>query len=269
MVLVLDVSTGLVRALVGGRDFKHSSYDRALAARRQPGSAFKPIVYAAALQNGLTAGARVETTPVSITGTTDTWRPDDLVPDSVTSLDVRDAFALSSNYAAVRIGQSVGEHGVIDMARALGITTPIPAYPSIFLGSAEVNPAEFVAAYAAFANGGFRVKPTLIERVEDARGNVLWRAEPTGEPAIDENVAFLATSLMEDVVDRGTGSAIRGAGYWHAAGGKTGTTNESRDLWFVGITPDLAAGVWLGLISPPPCFPTRPAAASRRPSGPS
>jgi penicillin-binding protein 1A len=168
----------------------------------------------------------------------------------VTQLSVRQAFALSSNYGAIRVGEQVGPQGVIEMARAAGIRTPIPAYPSIYLGSAEVIPAEFVAAYAAFGNGGRRVRPQLITRVEDARGKVLWRATPTNDQTIDERVAFLTLSLMEDVVDRGTAGSIRRRGFWQPAAGKTGTTNDAKDVWFVGETSDLVAGVWLGFDTP-------------------
>lgn len=249
-VIVLDVRTGEVRALVGGRDFTHSSYDRALLARRQPGSTFKPIVYAAALQHGIPASAFVETTPVSVDLAGAAWRPDDLVPDSVLSLTVRDALVLSSNNAAVRLGERVGLDNVIAMARTLGLTTPIPRYPSIVLGSAEVVPAELAAAYAVIGNGGYAVKPTLISRVEDARGNVLWRAPSRSEHVLDDGVAFITTSMMEDVVDRGTGTAVRRNGFWLPAAGKTGTTNEARDVWFVGMTPDMVGVVWLGFDQP-------------------
>jgi penicillin-binding protein 1A len=250
MVVALDIRTGEVRALVGGRDFTHSSYDRATVAQRQPGSAFKPFVYAAAIKQGLTLNSRIETTPLAVQGTGAAWRPDDLVPDSVTQLSVRDAFALSSNYGAVRVGSWVGPHAVIAMARAAGITTPIPPYPSIFLGAAEIIPIEFVAAYAAFANGGRRIKPRFINRVEDARGKVLWQAKEAGEWMINRDVAYLTLSLMEDVVDRGTASSIRRAGFWLPAAGKTGTTNDSKDVWFVGMTPEIVAGVWLGFDQP-------------------
>ncbi len=251
MFVALDVRTGVVRGLVGGRDFTHSQYDRVFHAHRQPGSAFKPFVYAAAIQQGLALNSSIETTPISLTGNGLTaWRPDDLVPDSIHQLSVRDAFALSSNYGAIRVGQWVGPQPVIDMARAAGIKTAIPPYPSIFLGAAEIVPAEFVAAYAAFGNGGFRVQPTLIERVEDARGKVLWRAPQTQERTIDENVAFLTLSLMEDVVDHGTARGVRAKGFWLPAAGKTGTTNDAKDVWFVGMTPDMVAGVWLGFDQP-------------------
>jgi penicillin-binding protein 1A len=256
MVLAMDARTGAIRALVGGRDFTHSSYDRALTARRQPGSAFKPIVYAAALQHGLTLAERIETTPVSVSNPTGpTWRPDDLVADSVTALSAREALALSSNNAAVRVGQWVGARRVIDMGRSLGLTTPIPAYPSIFLGSAEVVPAEFIAAYATLGNRGYRVTPRLIERIEDPHGKLLWQAVESTEPVVDEGVAFLTVSMMQDVVDHGTGGAVRRAGLWVPAAGKTGTTNEAKDVWFVGMTPDLVAGVWLGFDTPTSIMP--------------
>jgi penicillin-binding protein 1A len=250
MVIVLDTRTGEVRALVGGRDFTHSSYDRALVARRQPGSTFKPIAYAAALQRGLTTIDRIDTTPVSIELEGAAWKPDDLVHDTVTSLSVRDAMALSSNNAVVRIGEWVGIDRVVDMAKTLGLTTTIPAYPSIVLGSAEVIPAEFAAAYATLGNGGHRVRPTLISRIEDARGNVLWRSPQTHPQVLDAGVAFLATNIMEDVVDRGTGTAVRREGFWLPAAGKTGTTNDAKDVWFVGRTPDLTAAVWFGFDQP-------------------
>ena len=255
MVIVLDAHTGAVRALVGGRDFAHSSFDRAFHARRQPGSTFKPIVYATALQRGLSPASRIDTTPVEIALTGAAWRPDDLVPDSVASLSLRDALVLSSNNGAVRVGEWAGIDHVAEMAKTLGLTTPVPAYPSILLGSAEVIPAELTAAYATFANGGYRVTPTLISRVEDAHGRVLWRAPAARERALDSGVAFLTTSMMEDVVDRGTGAEVRRSGFWLPAAGKTGTTNDARDVWFVGMTPDLAAGVWIGFDRPAQILP--------------
>lgn len=250
MIVVLDTRTGEIRALVGGRDFTHSSYDRALLARRQPGSAFKPILFAAALQSGMGAGDRIDATAVSVAHRAGVWSPDDLASDTLRLVSMRDALALSSNNAAVRIGEWVGPQRVIQTARALGITTDIPPYPSITLGAAEVIPAEFVAAYAALGNGGLRVKPTLITRIEDAHGAVLWRAPLTRSHAVGEDVAFITTSMMEDVIDHGTATVIRQRGFALPAAGKTGTTNDAKDVWFVGMTPDLAAGVWLGFDRP-------------------
>jgi penicillin-binding protein 1A len=256
MVVVLDAHTGEVRALVGGRDFTHSSYDRALLARRQPGSTFKAIVYAAALEAGLSPSARIETTPVTVVNADAVaWKPDDLVPDSVTSLTVREALTLSSNNAAVRVGEWVGAQKVVDMAKRLGISTPIPAYPSIFLGAGEVIPVEFAAAYAAIGNGGIRVKPHLITRVEDAHGKVLWRAPNAGGQVLDPGVAFITTSMLQDVIDRGTGAAVRRNGFWLPAAGKTGTTNGARDVWFMGMTPDLVGAVWFGFDKPQEILP--------------
>ena len=255
MVIVLDSRTGAVRALVGGRDFTHSSFDRALHARRQPGSTFKPIVYATALELGMSPAARIETTPVEAGLAGAAWRPDDLVPDSVTVLSMRDALVLSSNNGAVRVGEWAGLERVTRMARRLGLSTDVPEYPSVLLGSAEVIPAELTAAYAALGNGGYRVVPHLITRVEDAHGRVLWSAPEHGERAMDSSVAYLTTSLLEDVVDRGTGTAVRKAGFWLPAAGKTGTTNDAKDVWFVGMTPDLAAGVWIGFDRPAQILP--------------
>ncbi len=256
LVVVLDTHTGAIRALVGGRDFATSQFDRAFQARRQPGSTFKPLVYAAALEAGLPPTTRLETSPLAVeTVGSPVWRPGDHVADTIQSLSLRSALALSSNNAAVRLGQWVGEQRVAAVGRRLGLSTPIPPYPSIHLGSAEVIPAELVAAFAAFGNGGYRVEPTLIQRVEDIHGNLLWRAPSPRHQVLDAGVAFLTVSLMEEVVNTGTGAAVRANGFWQPAAGKTGTTNEGKDVWFVGLTPDLAAGVWLGFDRPRPIMP--------------
>jgi 1A family penicillin-binding protein len=251
MVVVLDPKTGEVRALVGGRDFATSQFDRAFQARRQPGSAFKPIVYAAALEAGLATSSRLETSPVVVeTAGSPVWRPGDHVADTVESLTLRTALAVSSNHAAVRLGQWVGEARVAGMGRRLGLTTSIPEYPSIHLGSAEVIPAELVAAFAVFGNGGYQVTPTLIQQVEDIHGTVLWRAQPPRHQVLDPGVAFLTLTMLEEAVNAGTAASVRANGFWQPAAGKTGTTNEAKDVWFVGLTPDLVAGVWLGFDQP-------------------
>lgn len=256
MVVVLDARTGEIRALVGGRDFTHSSYDRALLAHRQPGSTFKPLVYTAALEAGLSPSARIETTPVTVANIGEvSWKPDDLVPDSVTSLTVRDALALSSNNGAVRVGEWVTAPRVVEMAKRLGLTTPVPPYPSIFLGAAEVIPVELAAAYATLGNGGMRVKPHLITRVEDARGRVLWRTPSDVTQVISPQVSFVITSMLQDVIDHGTGAAVRRSGFWLPAAGKTGTTNGAKDVWFMGMTPDLVGAVWFGFDRPKEILP--------------
>jgi penicillin-binding protein 1A len=255
-VVMLDPRTGHVRALVGGRDFATSQFDRSLQAKRQPGSAFKPIVYATALEAGLPATARLEAAPVEVSSAgSPTWRPGDHVADSVETLSVRNALAISSNHAAVRLGQWLGEGRVASMGKRLGLTTPIPEYPSIFLGSAEVIPAELTAAFATFGNGGYLVQPQLILRVEDRDGSILWRSREPSRQVLDSGVAFLTLTLLEEVVNTGTAASIRSSGFWLPAAGKTGTTNEGKDVWFVGMTPDLVGSVWLGFDQPRPIMP--------------
>jgi penicillin-binding protein 1A len=249
--VALDPRTGDVTALVGGRDFALSQFDRVRQARRQAGSSFKPIVYAAALQMGLPI-----TTPLVGPGVQDTvesaYRPADHVADSVT-LDMRSGLRLSSNRAAVAVGERVGAPRVVELAHAMGITTPVQPYPSTFLGAADVIPLEMVASYAAFTNGGAAVAPRIIQKVVDAQGRVVYEAPERRRYVLSPAVAFLTTSLMRDVVDHGTGYGVRAAGglpYGVPAAGKTGTTNEAADVWFIGVTPDLVAGVWLGFDRP-------------------
>ena len=249
--VAMDPRDGAVLALVGGRDYALSQFDRVTQAKRQAGSAFKPIVYATALGQGIPIS-----TPLLGPGAVDTlgaYRPADHVSDTAT-VDLRQALRLSSNRATVVLGERVGVGSVVETAKSLGLTTPIHPYPSTFLGAAEVVPLELVAAYTAFANNGAVAKPRLIRRVEDARGNVVWESRPERKYVLQPGVAFLTTSLMRDVVDHGTGYAVRRAGVPHAVpvAGKTGTTNDGTDVWFIGATPDVVAGVWLGFDRPAP-----------------
>jgi len=250
MVVAMDSRTGTVRAVVGGRDFDHTEFDRALQARRQPGSAFKPLVWTAALEAGMPLAETVETTPMvfRMAGGRE-WRPQDDQSDG-TPLTLRQALVVSSNLAAVRVGERAGVERVAALAKRLGISSEIPLYPSIFLGAADVVPVELVAAYAAFGNGGRRVTPHFITRIEDREGKVLWTPQDRVAPSLDPGVAYLALSAMQDVVDHGTGWRVRQAGFAGLAAGKTGTTDGGKDVWFVGMTPELVAGVWLGFDEP-------------------
>ncbi|CAN5573261.1 PBP1A family penicillin-binding protein [soil metagenome] len=243
--VAMDAHTGDVRALVGGRDFALSQFDRVMQARRQAGSAFKPIVYATALAAGIPI-----TTPLVGPGAGDYesgYRPADHVSDSV-SIDLREGLRASSNRAAVALGERVGVGRVVQTAHALGLSTPIQEYPSTFLGAADVIPLELIAAYSVFSNNGVLVTPRLIKRVENAQGQVIWDAPIRTRPVLPPGVAFLTLNLMQDVVNRGTGIGVRTAGlpYTVPAAGKTGTTNDAADVWFIGTTPDLVAGVWIG-----------------------
>ncbi|MDQ3388920.1 MAG: PBP1A family penicillin-binding protein [Gemmatimonadota bacterium] len=249
--VAMSTRTGDVLALVGGRDFTLSQFDRATQAKRQAGSAFKPVVYATALAEGIPISTALVGPGATFASYPAGYNPADHVSDTLT-LDMRGALRLSSNRAAVSLGERVGVSRVVQTARDLGITTPIGAYPSTFLGAAEVIPLEMVAAFTAFAADGVRATPRLIRNVEDGRGRTIWEAPIERHRALSPGVAYLTTTLMEEVVDRGTGSGVRSAGLpWDIpAAGKTGTTDDAADVWFVGVTPDVAAGVWMGFDRP-------------------
>ncbi|TMA17026.1 MAG: hypothetical protein E6J85_17545 [Deltaproteobacteria bacterium] len=242
--VAVDPATGDVRALVGGRDYSLSEFDRVTQARRQAGSAFKPIVWTAALQAG------IPLTTLLGDSTAD-YQPADRISLPVGPLNLREALRVSSNRAAVALGERVGVSAVIEEARILGLTTPIGEYPSTVLGAAAVEPLELVLAYAAFANGGDRIEPRFIDHVESAAGLVLWQAPVTRSAALTPGVAYMMTSLLSDVVDRGTGMAARREVPADLPlFGKTGTTNDAQDVWFVGATPELVGAVWLGYDQP-------------------
>jgi penicillin-binding protein 1A len=255
-VVVMEPATGLVRAMVGGRDFRHSQFNRATQALRQPGSAIKPFVFAAALEKGRSPLYSVSDGPLAIpTGDGGTWTPRNYDRTFGGFVTMRHALRLSRNVPTIRVGQEVGIDGVRDLMRRTGIRTDIPPYPSVFIGAADVYPAELMAGYAAFANGGRRVEPRYVVRVEDDAGNVLWEPAPFPEPAMDPAVAWIMTDMMREVVERGTATGIRNRAIGNLphtipAAGKTGTTTNAADVWFVGYTPDLLAGVWLGMDRP-------------------
>lgn len=251
--VALDPMNGAVRAIVGGRRVERKGFNRALRAQRQPGSTFKPFVYAAALQKGFTPASMVDDEPVEIDTGTDIWRPANYGDSYSGRITLRDALNRSANAATVRVSRDVGVARIAALARAQGITSDLPIVPALALGAASVTPMELTTAYAAFANGGARVTPYLIDKVEDPFGRVLWQAPPRRTkvvlPAVD---AFLVTSLLQSVVDRGTGRPVRDAGVRGPVAGKTGTTNDGADVWFVGYTPSLVASVWFGADRPQP-----------------
>jgi penicillin-binding protein 1A len=249
--IVMESETGAVRALVGGRDFQESKYDRIYQARRQPGSAFKPFVYLAALERAIPPTRTIEDAPVRITLSGGrAWEPRNYSGRYDGNMTLREALTRSTNTVAVRLAQDVGMGTIIRTARGLGLTGDIPEVPSTALGAADVRPVEMAAAYAAFSNGGEVVRPHVIARIEDRHGNVLYRAQTERRRGVDPAAAYVLTTMLRDVVDRGTGSAVRGAGFGGPAAGKTGTTNASTDVWFAGYTPDLVGIVWFGLDRP-------------------
>jgi penicillin-binding protein 1A len=255
--VALDPRTGELRAIVGGRRYVPGGFNRALVARRQPGSAFKPFVYAAALARGLTPAAVVMDTPVEISERGQVWRPVNFDGKYAGRLTLRRALMRSANAATVRLGESVGERRIAAFARRAGIRSPLAPVPSLALGAGEVTPLELVTAYAPFANGGVRVVPSLVRRIETGDGTVLWQA-PVRKPerVLGEAEAFQLTSMLQSVVDGGTGRLVRDRGVRGLVAGKTGTTNDGTDVWFVGYTPTLVAAVWFGYDVPRPIAPS-------------
>ena len=252
-VVALDPATGDVLALVGGRNYQDSPFNRAVNALRQPGSSFKPVVYAAALADSIPANAVVPDTAIAIPlSGGSVYRPDNADDLFLGELTIREALVKSRNVVAVQLAEQVGMDSVIAAARRLGIRSPIVPYPSSAIGASAVRPLEMVAAYTAFANLGAVVEPRFLARVEDRAGRVVWTAPaPSQQPALDPGVAFIVRDMLRDAVDRGTGAAVRRslpAGV--PVAGKTGTTNANTDVWFVGFTPDVVAGVWLGFDAP-------------------
>ena len=256
-VVVLDPATGLVKAMVGGRDFRQSQFNRATQALRQPGSAFKPFVYAAALEHGRSPSSGISDGPLSIRVGSEVWSPKNYDGTYGGWTSLRSALRNSRNLATIRLGRETGIENVRDLARRTGLSTRIPGYPSSYIGSGGVYPLDMMAAYASFANGGWHVEPRLVARVENHRGELLWAPAPPPQRAVEPGIAWILTDMLREVVDRGTGYLARDPGvgglpYEVPAAGKTGTTNDATDVWFVGYTPDLLAGVWLGFDNPRP-----------------
>ncbi len=244
--VAIEPSTGFVRAIVGGRNFVESPFNRATDARRQPGSAFKPFVFAAALEAGYSPGTTIGGLEESVASFQGAYLPGG--EHEVGSTTLRSALVHSSNRAAVHLLQRVGLRPTIDLATRMGLDS-MPAVPSLALGTGEVSLLNLTSAYTVFVNGGILQPPTFIRRVEDSEGRVLYRSGSEGRRVISETTAFLMASLA-DVVDSGTGYSARANDFRLPAGGKTGSTDDHNDAWFVGFTPQLAAGVWMGFDRP-------------------
>jgi penicillin-binding protein 1A len=251
--VAIDPRTGHVRAMVGGRRFADSHFNRAMQARRQPGSAFKPFVYAAALEQGYTASSLIRNLDDPIDLPSGAWTPDE-GHATAAEMTMRSALSTSSNRAAVRMIEAIGVDTAVDYAKRLGMGE-VPAVPSLALGSGEVSLLDLTAAYGAFANAGVRQSPLLLRRVEDAAGTVLFQDESHASPAVSPQTAFLMASMLATVIDSGTAWKARQLGFRLPAGGKTGTTNDYHDAWFVGFTPSLVSGVWVGHDTPQPILP--------------
>lgn len=248
--VAIDPRTGDVRALVGGRTFHRGAFNRALMARRQPGSAFKPFVYAAALAAGLTPATMVDDEPVEVREGRQVWAPANYGDEYEGRVTLRKALMHSANAATVRVSRSVGERRIVEVAHRNGIRSPITAVPAVALGALEVTPVELVDAYAPFANGGYRVEPRFVRRIERSDGTPIWTSTVHRDSVMDPMDAYQLTSMLRSVVDHGTGQAVRSYGITGPVAGKTGTTNDGNDVWFVGYTPTLVAGFWFGYDTP-------------------
>jgi len=243
--VALEPDTGFIRAIVGGYDFVKSDFNRALYAKRQPGSAFKPIIYAAALDHGFTPASTIVDEPITYHGgPKGEWSPENYDHKFYGPTRLREALTYSRNVVTVKLVEALGVNNVIDFARTIGIQGDIPTDLTLALGSLSISPLDLALCYTVFASNGMKVKPVAIKYITDSRGRVLESNEPEAEEVISPQTAFLITSMMEDVVRNGTGWRAKALG--RPVAGKTGTTNEYRDAWFVGYTPDLVSAVWVG-----------------------
>ncbi|BBO83988.1 penicillin-binding protein [Desulfosarcina ovata subsp. sediminis] len=244
--LCIEAETGLVKVMVGGRDFTESQFNRAVQSHRQPGSAFKPILYAAALDKGYTAATEIIDAPIVFDDEERdlTWKPKNYGKKFYGPTLLREALTKSRNVVSIKILQDIGVDYCIDYARKLGITSPLARDLSIALGSSGVTLLELVNAYAVFANQGYLIEPAFITKIEDRWGNVLEEMNPSRERVIEKSTAYIITSLMESVVKEGTGKRVRALN--RPVAGKTGTTNDLQDAWFMGYTPQYITGVWVG-----------------------
>lgn len=250
--VALDPRTGDIRALVGGRRYQRGSFNRALLAHRQPGSAFKPFVYATALNAGYTPATEVTDDPVQVRIGRTVWSPQNYNGEYEGRITFRRALIRSDNTATVRVSELVGIPAILATAHRNGITSELPDVPSAALGALEVTPMEIVRAYAPFANGGWRVTPRLVRRLQTVDGTVLWSSDNQRLRVMQPQDVYQLTSMLQSVVNYGTGNPVRNYGVAGLVAGKTGTTNDGTDVWFIGYTPTLVAGFWFGYDTPRP-----------------
>jgi penicillin-binding protein 1B len=251
-IVVLRPQTGEIKAMVGGRSYQMSQFNRVFQAKRQPGSVFKPFVYLAALMSGADGGKKF--TPVTMLDDSpfvwsydgQEWEPGNYNNEYFGTVTLRRALERSLNSATARVARDVGIARVRDIAHRLGIQSSLPAVPSLALGAAEVTPLEVAVAFSTLANNGVRTRPLTVKQVMDANGHMLEKRDIRVEKVISPQMAFMLNNLLKGVLDRGTGEYARRWGFTRPAAGKTGTTNDYKDAWFVGYTPDLLAVVWVG-----------------------
>ena len=243
-ILAMDAPTGQVKVMVGGYDFTRSQFNRATQAYRQPGSAFKPLVYAAALDNGYTPASVILDAPIEFVDNDEIWRPQNYSRRFYGPTTLRRALEKSRNVVTVRVVQDLGASLVANYVSRFKFNRRIGRNLSLGLGTSEVTPLELTAGYSTFANNGIMVTPTFITRIEDASGNLIEEYTPDRTEIMSAQTAYLITSMLEGVVQNGTGRSVKALN--RPVAGKTGTTNDQHDAWFVGYTPELLAAVWVG-----------------------
>jgi penicillin-binding protein 1A len=255
----LDANNGGIRALVGGFDFNRNKYNRVSQAQRQPGSSFKPFIYAAALEKGIMPNTLANDAPLSISALetgSQMWSPKNYDGKFEGQMKIRTALAKSKNLVSVRVIRKIGPRYAQDFIQRFGFEAEKhPPYLTMALGAGAVTPLELATGYGVFANGGYRVEPYLISKVIDAKGNILFEATPqkAGDPnlrALDARTAFVMDSLLQEVTKSGTAASARPALGRADIAGKTGTTNESMDAWFAGYQSDVVAVAWMGFDKP-------------------
>ncbi len=242
--IALEPSTGAVKTLVGGYDFDSSVFDRAVQGARQPGSAFKPLIYAAAMDRNFTPASIIVDEPISFQDHNAVWMPHNYEEKYFGPTTLREALTFSRNVVTVKLATRIGIKPLVKYIRNLGIRSPLAPNLSLALGSSEVTLLDLAATYGVFANQGQRVEPRFILRITDSQGNVIDENMPQTEQVISPETAYLITSMLQSVIDHGTGKAAKALG--RPAAGKTGTTNDIDDAWFIGYTPQLLAGLWVG-----------------------
>ncbi|MFN2377093.1 MAG: penicillin-binding protein 1A, partial [Candidatus Binatia bacterium] len=246
--IAIDVEDGGIAAIVGGYDFLGSQFNRALQAMRQPGSAFKPFVYAAALDNGFTPASILQDSPVEYMDHDKVWAPRNYTRDYKGPIRLRTALEQSRNVVSVKLVDKVGIKTVVEYLDRFRFDAKFGANLSLGLGTSEMTLKDITEGYTAFANGGVKVEPVLIRRIEDKQGHAFFNKEPRRREVLSPQTAALMTYILEGVVERGTGTSVKALD--RPVAGKTGTTNEQRDAWFLGYTPTLVVGVWVGFDDP-------------------
>lgn len=246
-VLVMEPSTGYIKAMIGGRDFRQSEFNRATQALRQPGSAFKPFVYTVAIDNGWQPTDIINDTPQTFPMEGGRlWRPRNYDGTYLGDITLREAIAKSRNLASIHLTEKIGPRRVASLSKNMGIRTPVEPYLSVAMGANVVRITEITAAYCAFANGGLLVEPIAITRIEDNEGRIIEQNLPQPTEVLSPGVAYVMTNMLESVINNGTAYGARLSGFDRPAAGKTGTTNDCSDAWFIGYTPQLCATVWIG-----------------------